>query len=310
MSRRQHWFGALCAVAACMMLTAHASAQWMQYPPYAADDYAFTTDVDSVVVDVVYNDQPGSAPVDPSTVEIVTQSAFGVATVDPVTGDITYTPDPGTYGPIQIEYVVFSTEGLESNVAVLQVSVVTMPPTANPDSALTPYNWPVEIDVLSNDSPGSAELDPASIEIITAPSRGTVTVDLDEGTITYETTDPSAGSDSFEYRVSDVIGVESNVATVTVSISNDPPEIIEFNVSKVPTTGNWYVFSGVVDDEQPWLCSIRFGGLLDGHPNVTPNALGQFSFTVDFGQQVGGPSTAIAQDVAGQDSNVATVSIY
>lgn len=90
--------------------------------------------------------------------------------------------------------------------------------TAGNDTASVTPGGSVVISVLANDAATEPNvLDLTSIVIVTQPTSGTVTVNLD-GTITYFNTSNLAGTDSFTYTVADNDGHVSAPATVTVTI--------------------------------------------------------------------------------------------
>lgn len=91
------------------------------------------------------------------------------------------------------------------------------------------------INVLSNDSDSDGTIDATSVEIITQPTAGTVSVDPTSGEITY-TADGTATTDSFEYLLRDDDGA-SATATVTLNIE----EIVAANVPPVASDGAFTV---------------------------------------------------------------------
>ncbi|UEG55055.1 CshA/CshB family fibrillar adhesin-related protein [Mucilaginibacter daejeonensis] len=99
-------------------------------------------------------------------------------------------------------------------------TVTTFPkaPVAANDAEITGVNQPVIIKVLNNDDKGNSAFDLTSVQIVTQPAHGTVTVGGD-GTVTYTPNTGYAGDDVFTYRVRDLNGYYTNVATVNISIS-------------------------------------------------------------------------------------------
>ncbi len=96
------------------------------------------------------------------------------------------------------------------------------PPVAVDDTATTPEETPIDIDVLANDSDDDG--DPLTVSLgSVAPTRGTVSVNQD-GTIRYTPDEGEIGTDTFTYVANDG-QVDSGEATVTVTITevNDPP---------------------------------------------------------------------------------------
>lgn len=99
-------------------------------------------------------------------------------------------------------------------------------PNAAADAVRTAFNTAIRIDVLANDTPYSAAIDRASLEILRSPRFGNASVDASNGTINYTPTSGFSGADSFEYRVMDAQGHASNAAFVSIAVaavSGDPP---------------------------------------------------------------------------------------
>ncbi|WP_184470989.1 Ig-like domain-containing protein, partial [Pedobacter sp. AK013] len=97
-------------------------------------------------------------------------------------------------------------------------TVIAFPksPKAVDDVAGTVANKPVIINVLANDDPGNSTLDKLTVEIVSQPLHGKVTVNPD-GTITYTPNPGYTGDDAFTYRVKDAFGYYTNVAAVTLT---------------------------------------------------------------------------------------------
>jgi hypothetical protein len=90
------------------------------------------------------------------------------------------------------------------------------PPVALPDAGMCLPGAAVVVDVLANDT-AVAALIPETVEIVTAPQHGSVTVDLPTGKATYTPVVGFVGLDRFTYRVSDAQGKPSEPAQVTVT---------------------------------------------------------------------------------------------
>ncbi|MCP3065090.1 HYR domain-containing protein [Myxococcus sp. K38C18041901] len=91
-------------------------------------------------------------------------------------------------------------------------------PTVQGLSALSSNGVPAEVTLTGTDAEGS----PLTFIIVTPPAHGTLS-----GTppnLTYTPNPGYIGPDSFTYRARDC-GLDSNVATVTVDVSDDPPTI-------------------------------------------------------------------------------------
>lgn len=197
-------------------------------PPVANNDSAVTNRGEAVVINVLANDTDPDNAIDPSTVVIVTPPVNGTTSINPLTGAVTYTPNAGFSGINTFTYTVKDVLGLTSNVATVTIRV-NNPPTAVNDSATTPEDVPVDINVLANDTDTDGTLNPASVTIVTGPLHGTVFVNLATGVVTYTPAENYFGADTFTYTVRDNDGALSNVATVTLNVLavNDPPVAVD-----------------------------------------------------------------------------------
>jgi Tol biopolymer transport system component len=95
------------------------------------------------------------------------------------------------------------------------------PPNAVDDSAATPEDTPLTIDLLANDS--DPDGDAMAVTAVTTPGHGGVT-NNGNGTVTYTPAAHFSGTDSFAYTVGDGSG-GSDTASVNVTVSpvNDAP---------------------------------------------------------------------------------------
>lgn len=175
------------------------------------------------------------------------------------------------------------------------------PPWADDDEAWTNYNYSVGIDVLLNDFEGNLPIDCSTLTIVSQPAYGEVDVDPILGLIVYTPNQNFAGYDQFQYKVADSAGNFSNIATVGVWVNNDPPEITldDYYVE----SGNLWVFHGTVTDENPGVCRVTFGGILDGE-TADVDQSGEYFLYVEIETGVMGMVTAQATDEIGEVSNV------
>lgn len=93
-------------------------------------------------------------------------------------------------------------------------------PNAMGDAVGTSFNTPLRINVLANDATVTGALNRSSVEIRTAPSSGTATVDSATGEILYTPNTGFTGVDTLEYRVRDDQGRASNTARVSVIVAS------------------------------------------------------------------------------------------
>lgn len=160
---------------------------------------------------------------------VIDWSSWALSTdPDPASSSITLTTNAS--GDHIIEYVIpdpivndaFSwslcdTNGVCSDAVVYTVSKCANPPTANNDSLTAICDGVTNLNILSNDTGGGAAIDPTTVQITSAPASGTVTVKAD-GTVDYSPNSISVTSDSFKYKVKNLLGVLSGEATVTLTI--------------------------------------------------------------------------------------------
>jgi len=187
-------------------------------PPVARDDTGTVFEDGVTTVDVVANDSDPDGNLDPTSVLVTLPPAHGDVTVDPVTGEITYAPDANYHGADSFNYQVCDSDG-ECGVATVRIDVVPVddPPEANDDGASVAEDGSVVIDVVDNDSDPDGDLDATSVSVLTQPAHGTVTVDPVTGEITYEPDPNFNGTDTFDYRICDSLGV-CDTAEVTVNV--------------------------------------------------------------------------------------------
>lgn len=182
--------------------------------PVANDDIASTMQDTAVIIDVLAND----TDVDGDMLMVMNVTDPRV-TVNP-DNTVTFTPDPGFAGDATFTYT--ANDGtIDSNVATVTVTVnapVNTAPVAVDDSAATPRNTPVFINLIANDTDAEGNINPNGIAIVTQPTRGgTVTV-LTNG-VNFTPRTNFRGTDVFTYTISDTGSLISNTATVRVNVT-------------------------------------------------------------------------------------------
>jgi VCBS repeat-containing protein len=184
--------------------------------PIAVND-TYTVGVgQSQFLDVLINDSDIDSPIDAASIRVTSLPAFGTVVVNQ-TGVIQYSSGGGFRGVDTFRYTVRDGAGNVSNEAQVTVTVNNRP-IANPDTATTFKNQPIDINVLANDSDLDGTLNPASVQIVVAPSpSGTATV-LANGSIRFVPATNFSGSVTLSYIVSDDVGTVSNVANVDVRV--------------------------------------------------------------------------------------------
>jgi VCBS repeat-containing protein len=125
----------------------------------------------------------------------------------------------------------------DSNTVTVTISItpVNDPPVANADSYSVTFGGSLTVSapgVLGNDA--DPENDGLTASLVSGPSAGNLTLNAD-GSFSYTHTGSSLGTDSFTYVANDGAG-NSNVATVTINIINQPPVASNDSFSGVGNT--------------------------------------------------------------------------
>ena len=187
--------------------------------PVAVTDTASTNQNTLVAINILANDTTAAGLfLNPASV-IPTAPAHGTISVNPSTGVVTYTPTAGYSGADSFTYTVKDNLGVISNIATVNITVITLGPTANPDTASTGQGQAVSINVLANDFGGNAQLNPATVRIASPPIVGSAVVNTLTGAITYTPPVSFTGQVTFTYDVQNFLRLLSNPATVTVTVA-------------------------------------------------------------------------------------------
>jgi hypothetical protein len=217
---------------------------------------------------------------------IVVASAEGRYAVYDGNGYMTNPSDPNDFG---IE------DELGGMLRFLAVGPTNQAPIANPDSATTPEDFSVDINVLLNDSDPNG--DPLTIVAVTQGSIGSVTISNPSCCVLYTPNLNANGLDSFTYTVSDSNGVTSTataVVDVTVTPVNDAPSITSTPVT-TGTTSQPYSYTVTATD-------VDLG---DTPPDVLTFSLDTFP----AGMTIDGPSGVISWTPTVQQDGLQAVTV-
>jgi Ca2+-binding RTX toxin-like protein len=248
---------------------------------------------------------------DALTYEIVTAPTKGVVTItNAATGAFTYTPNPNANGADSFTYRVFDGTVYSTAATVaIAITPINDAPTATGVIVTMDEDVPTSGFLLGADVDGDA----LTYEIVTAPTKGVVTItNAATGAFTYTPNANANGADSFTYRVFDGT-VYSNTATVTVAIApvNDAPVATDGSLTTTrnqPQNGT--VAAADVDGDTLTYSVVT--GPANGTLTSFDAATGAFTYLPNAGH-VGPDSFSFqANDGSGAAnalSNVATVSI-
>lgn len=143
---------------------------------------------------------------------------------------ITYTPTIGYIGLDAFTYKISDGNGNFSTATVtMSVGTLNSSPSGNNDSATTPEDKAVTINVLQNDI--DPEGDKLTVIYSTNGAHGSTSINPD-GTIVYTPSNNYFGNDSFTYRTSDGNGnFVNSIVTVAITPVQDPPDAINDSVT-------------------------------------------------------------------------------
>lgn len=205
---------------ACAWATATIAVERAPSAPIAARDTAATAVDTPVTIAVLANDTDPDGDLDPDSLAVGTAPAHGAATVNVAEATITYTPTGGYSGADRFTYSICDGGGRCTLGRVIVDVRPAEPTTVTDDQAWTVRDTPATVHVLDNDG----DADPATLEIVAAPSFGTAVV---EGTtIRYTPAAGFVGDDDFIYRVCVTGGGCAEAAvSLTVLRENHAPRL-------------------------------------------------------------------------------------
>jgi F5/8 type C domain/Bacterial Ig domain len=218
----------------------------------------------------------------------------------------TYILPGGTTGRYVRVTVNGNTVNNWASIAELRVDGIPQnnPPTANDESIQTNSGTPVTITLTGTDPiPG----DVLKFSVVANPQHGTLT-NPTANTVTYTPNSGFSGTDSFTYKATDGQGVDSNIATVTITVNAPPPTANDESIQTNSGTPVQITLTGT--DPIPGDV-LKFSVVSNPqHGTVTPGTVSSIVFyTPDTGFSGTDSFTYKATDGQGVDSNIATVSI-
>ncbi len=175
------------------------------------------------------------------------------------------------------------------------------------DFATTPINTLVTIDVVANDT----GVVPNTVAVVNGTLPGSVLTNNGDGTFDYTPPPGFEGTDTFTYTGEDGLGTTSNVATVTITVGGAPTANDETEVTAINTPITFDVITndfdpqgnGTIDPTTTTVVAPPASG------NLVNNGDGTFTYTPVAGFTGTVTFTYTVEDVDGNVSNVATVTI-
>jgi gliding motility-associated-like protein len=211
-------------------------------PPIANTDNALTGEDMPVTINLPVNDTDVDGNLDNGSVTIVTPPVNGTVVVNP-DGTIIYTPNQDFWGQDSLIYQICDT-GLPvlCDTAWVYISVESNndPLIAILDTASTPEDTPVTIQVPDNDIDVDNNIDYSSVTIILPPANGVTSgIDPVTGFITYTPNLNFNGVDSLIYQICDLgspVYCDTAWVYITVGPVNDPPVAVTDTASTLEDT--------------------------------------------------------------------------
>ena len=271
--------------------------------PVASSIAATTAENQSASIPLRGTDVDG----DSLTYNLVTapNSAHGEVVISGSTA--VFTPTPGWNGRASFVYRASDPAGVSSNNATVTVTVesVADAPVASNLTLTTAEDTVGVATLLATDADG----DSLSYSVVSPPSGTHGTVKLEGNKVTFTPAPNWHGTTSFTYKATDVGGLNSNVATVTVTVTpvNDAP--VSANrvlATQEDTAGKVTLVANDVDGHALHYAIVSEPNAAHGSVNINgaeatftpaPNWNGTTSFTYK------------ATDADGLGSNVATVTV-
>lgn len=223
--------------------------------PVTEDDTATTPEDTPVTIDVLDNDtDPDGQPLTISDASVPADQG----TVEIVGNELVFTPADDFNGEATITYTAQDPDGNETpGTVTVDVTPVNDDPVAVDDVASVPFEEPVIIDVLDNDT----DVDGDTLEVLGVPTadHGTVAVNPD-GTLLYTPDAGYDGPDTITYTVSDGNG-GTDIGEVAITVEASPLDGIVQG-----TDGDDLIDVTYTDDPQ--------GDMIDAGDAILPTEVG------------------------------------
>lgn len=157
-----------------------------------------------------------------------------------------------------------------NNTATTTVTAGQITPT--PDSTTTPFETPVTINVVANDTVSGSTINPASV-VPTQPAHGTVSCDA-LGNCTYTPSPGFSGVDTYTYTVCDNFSPpRCGSTTVTIAVGPKANNDTLSTAENTPANGN-----ASTNDKYPPGSTFQVTGN-PSHGTVTMNPDGSYTYT-------------------------------
>ncbi len=268
--------------------------------PPVAENVAATTHMNTPVSGTL---SASDADGDPLTFHAQTSCPLGTLVLDdPATGAFTFTPTPNMAGTAVLNFSASDGQA-ESNVATLTVTITNTPPLAQNVAVSTHMNTPVSGTLSATDADGDA----LTFHAQTSCDLGTLVLDDPAtGAFTFTPNPNVVGDAVLNFSATDG-QVESNPATLTVTITNTAPVASTVEVETPEETSVSGTLVATDPDGDPLTFSAQTSCEL-GTLVLDDPATGAFTFT-PVANQTGVAVLNFSASDGQAESNVATLTV-
>jgi len=205
-------------------------------------------------------------PGDALKFSVLALTQHGTLTSGATSNGVDYTPNTGFSGTDSFTYKTTDGQGVDSNIATVSITVnaPTPRPTADNKNILANSGPPVQITLTGTDPiPGDA----LKFSMVGNPQHGTITPGTVSSFVFYTPNTGFSGTDSFTYKTTDGQGLDSNIATATITVNATPPTADDVITQTTSGSNVWSGFG-------------TLGGNLLGDPAVARNSDGRLEVFV------------------------------
>ena len=204
-------------------------------PPQVNNDAVTISAFGPTPIRVLKNDNIASGKLDEQTLRLVTPPGYGLAIIDFRNRFVYYPTDSSPTGTDQFTYSICN-DGTPKKCGSATVTInlnYNVPPQINNDAISVDYGRPYFFQPLKNDLDPDGRIKRATLEIVSAPLHGDITVLVDSGMI-YKPDNTYSGPDQFTYRVcDDGMSIYCRTATVQINVSSNAAPVAandQFNI--------------------------------------------------------------------------------
>ncbi len=223
---------------------------------------------------------------------------------------VTFTPATNQSGTDNVSATITDEAG-NVNTQELIINYESIPdaPVANDDIDATEFNESKTTQVLNNDTDVENDIVPTLTEIVTQPSNGTVSVNID-GSINYTPNNNFEGNDFYDYEITDATGLKDTArVTITTNVNPNTAPVLSVipddntneDVTKIgPLLDNYVTDDSTIDANIQWIVNSSDESKL----KVVVNEDRKVEFTPQLNQFGTINVTYIAKDEGGLESSI------